>query len=80
MRIAFISKMDGPAPILPGGRTIRDKLGAVAVPVQLPIGAERISAGADLVERAVYYLDGLGAKQAVDDPRGDAGRSGGRQG
>jgi elongation factor G len=69
-RIAFVNKMDRTgADFYRVVQTIRDKLGAVAVPVQLPIGAEENFRGIiDLVEeRAVYYLDDLGAKQAVDE-------------
>jgi elongation factor G len=69
-RIAFVNKMDRTgADFYRVVQTIRDKLGAVAVPVQLPIGAEENFRGIiDLVEeRAVYYLDDLGAKQALDE-------------
>ncbi len=69
-RIAFINKMDRTgADFYRVIQTIRDKLGALAVPVQLPIGAEENFRGIiDLVEeRAIYYLDDLGAKQVVEE-------------
>ena len=69
-RIAFVNKMDRTgADFFRVVQTIKDKLGALAVPVQLPIGAEDNFRGIiDLVEeRAVFYLDDLGAKQEVTE-------------
>ncbi len=67
-RIAFVNKMDRTgADFYRVVQTIRERLGATAVPVQLPIGAEDNFRGIiDLVEeKAVFYLDDLGAKQEV---------------
>ncbi|NLY88505.1 MAG: elongation factor G [Firmicutes bacterium] len=69
-RIAFVNKMDRTgADFFRVLQTIKDKLGALAVPVQLPIGAEENFRGIiDLVEeKAVFYLDDLGAKQEVTE-------------
>src|SRR3712207_8151976 len=48
---------------------MHDRLGANAIPIQLPIGAEGDFAGIiDLVEmKAVRYLDDLGKEQEVVD-------------
>ncbi|MBP1153552.1 MULTISPECIES: elongation factor G [unclassified Paenibacillus] len=62
-RIAYVNKMDiiG-ADFLQVIQSMRDKLGANAVAIQLPIGAENDFKGAiDLVERKAYiYKDDLG--------------------
>src|SRR6201988_241717 len=62
-RIAFINKMDRiGADFDRAVQTMHDRLGANAVPVQLPIGAEADLIGIiDLVEqKAVVYKDDLG--------------------
>src|SRR3712207_2714558 len=59
-------------------KTMEDRLGAHAVPIQLPIGSEGDFAGIiDLVEmKAIRYLDDLGKEQEVieipDDLRAQA--------
>ncbi|KIL38382.1 elongation factor G [Gordoniibacillus kamchatkensis] len=62
-RIAYVNKMDiiG-ADFLGAVQQMRDKLGANAVPIQLPIGAENDFVGIiDLVEQVAYmYKDDLG--------------------
>src|SRR5699024_10639998 len=62
-RIVFINKMDKiGADFLYATSTLRDRLGANAHPVQLPIGAEDEFDGIiDLIEmKAYFYLDDLG--------------------
>src|SRR3712207_1897202 len=69
-RIAFINKMDRIGADFEGSvQTMHDRLGANAVPVQLPIGAEADFAGiVDLIAmKAVRYLDDLGKEQEVVD-------------
>ncbi len=70
-RCCFINKMDRIGADFAGGvESIKDKLGAKAVPIQLPIGAESAFAGiVDLVEmRAILYKDETkGAKFEVAD-------------
>src|SRR5918995_93537 len=64
-RIAFINKMDRIGADFSGSvQTMVDRLGANAVPVQLPIGAESEFRGiVDLVEmKAIIYKDDLGAE------------------
>jgi elongation factor G len=64
-RIAFVNKMDRiGADFYRAVETMRDRLGANAVPVQLPIGAESEFEGiVDLVEmKAIIYKDDLGAE------------------
>jgi elongation factor G len=64
-RIAFVNKMDRiGADFYKAVDTMVDRLGANAVPVQLPIGAESEFRGiVDLVEmKAILYLDDLGAE------------------
>jgi elongation factor G len=73
-RIAFINKMDRlGADFYRVVDRIRDRLGANAVPVQLPIGVENTFEGIiDLVKmQAVTYLDDLGAESEVTDIPGD---------
>jgi elongation factor G len=65
-RIAYINKMDRiGADFERSVQTMIDRLGAPAVPIQLPIGVEADFAGViDLVRmRAIYYLDDLGTEQ-----------------
>src|SRR5829696_2586470 len=78
-RIAFINKMDRTgADFFNSVKTMEDRLGAHAVPIQLPIGSEGDFAGIiDLVEmKAIRYLDDLGKEQEVveipDDLRAQA--------
>ncbi|MFB4475868.1 GTP-binding protein, partial [Oceanobacillus caeni] len=62
-RIVFINKMDKTgADFLYSTKTLKDRLGANAHPVQLPIGAEDQFEGIiDLINmEAHYYLDDLG--------------------
>jgi len=64
-RIAYINKMDRVgADFFRGINMIKDRLGANAVPIQLPIGSEEKFRGiVDLVKnRAIYYLDDLGTR------------------
>jgi elongation factor G len=69
-RIAFINKMDRTgANFANAVQSMRDRLGANPVPVQLPLGEEDKHRGViDLVEmRAIVYLDDLGQKLEVQD-------------
>jgi len=69
-RIAFINKMDRLGASFENSvKTMHDRLGANAVPIQLPIGAEAEYAGlVDLVEmKAIRYLDDLGTEQEVGE-------------
>jgi elongation factor G len=69
-RIAFINKMDRIGADFEGSlKTMETRLGANAVPVQIPIGAESEFKGIiDLLEmKAVIYLDDLGKDQDVVD-------------
>jgi len=69
-RVAFVNKMDiMGADFLRVVQMIKDRLGANAVPVQLPIGAEDTFKGViDLmVMRAFYYNDELGREQEERD-------------
>ncbi|MFZ3172942.1 MAG: elongation factor G [Carboxydocellales bacterium] len=62
-RIAFINKMDRiGADFFHGVSMLKDRLGANAIPIQLPIGAEDQFKGIiDLVtNKATYYVDDLG--------------------
>jgi elongation factor G len=67
-RIAYINKMDRiGADFDRGVQTMRDRLGAHPVPIQLPIGAEADFRGiVDLVEnKAIVYRDELGKEVEV---------------
>ncbi len=69
-RIAFINKMDRIGADFAGSvQTMRDRLGAHPVPVQLPIGAEGDFTGVvDLVNmKAIVYKDDLGQDWEVVD-------------
>jgi elongation factor G len=59
-RIVFVNKMDKTgADFLYSVKTIGDRLGAKASPIQLPIGAEDEFTGIiDLVEMKAYGFDG----------------------
>jgi elongation factor G len=71
-RIAFINKMDRTgANFFAAVQSMRDRLGANPVPVQIPIGSEENFTGVvDLVEmQAVLYKDDLGKEfEVVDIP------------
>jgi elongation factor G len=76
-RIAFINKMDRIGADFYGSlASIRTRLGARAVPIQLPIGSEGSFAGyVDLLSReAVVYTDDLGTKstESLEIPAGMA--------
>jgi elongation factor G len=69
-RIAFINKMDRTgANFFAAVQSMRDRLGANSVPVQIPIGAEDAFVGVvDLVEmQAVVYKDDLGQEREVTE-------------
>jgi elongation factor G len=69
-RIAFINKMDRTGADFDAAvQSMRDRLGATAVPIHLPIGNEEAFSGiVDLVEmRAVRYVNLLGTEFTVDD-------------
>ncbi|MEJ7819659.1 MAG: elongation factor G [Rubrobacteraceae bacterium] len=69
-RIAFVNKMDRiGADFYKAVDTMVDRLGANAIPVQLPIGAESEFQGiVDLVEmKATVYTDDLGATFEITD-------------
>ncbi|MFN8113758.1 MAG: elongation factor G [Solirubrobacterales bacterium] len=73
-RIAFINKMDRVgADFEMSVRTIRERLGANPVPIQLPIGSEDALKGViDLVEnRALVYKDDLGTEFDVEEVPAD---------
>jgi elongation factor G len=74
-RIAFINKMDRIGADFYGSlNSIRTRLGARAVPIQLPIGSEAAFQGyVDLLSKeAVVYTDDLGTKstESLDIPAG----------
>ena len=77
-RICFINKLDRTgADFWRGVDMIKDRLGANAVPIQIPIGREDQFKGViDLVEmKAIYYRDDLGNNiDVVDIPDGAPGR------
>jgi elongation factor G len=69
-RIAFINKMDRTgADFLAAVQSMRDRLGATVVPIQLPIGQEDDHRGVvDLVEmKAIVYEDDLGQTFTVGE-------------
>jgi elongation factor G len=69
-RIAFINKMDRTgANFFAAVQSMRDRLGAHPVPIQLPIGQEEHHRGVvDLVEmRSITYEDDLGTKFTVGE-------------
>jgi elongation factor G len=72
-RFCFINKLDRTgADFWRGVASIRDRLGANAVPIQIPIGREDTFQGViDLVEmKAIYYRDDLGKQiDVVDIPQ-----------
>ena len=81
-RIAFINKMDRTgANFFAAVQSMRDRLGANPVPVQIPIGAggRTSAASIDLVEmQAIVYKDDLGQEFEVDRDPGRARRAGAR--
>lgn len=69
-RIAYVNKMDRiGANFSQAVETMRERLGANAIPIQLPIGAEDQFAGVvDLVSnQAIIYTDDLGTRSDVTD-------------
>ncbi|MGH2399788.1 MAG: elongation factor G, partial [bacterium] len=69
-RVLYVNKMDRTgADFLRTVGMVRDRLGANAVPVQLPVGAEDNFQGViDLVRmKSIVYLDDLGTKADEDD-------------
>ncbi len=69
-RICFINKLDRTgADFWRGVESIRERLGANAVPVQIPIGQEADFEGiVDLINmRAIVYHDDLGTKPEITD-------------
>jgi len=69
-RVAFVNKMDRVgADFSAVVNGIREKLGAVPLPLQLPIGSEDIFAGIiDLIkQKAITYSDGLGNERVVGE-------------
>jgi elongation factor G len=69
-RIAFINKMDRTgANYFAAVQSMRDRLGANPVPIQLPVGQEDVHRGVvDLVEmKAILYKDDLGQEFEVTD-------------
>ena len=69
-RIAFINKMDRTGANFEAAvQSMRDRLGAIAVPVHVPIGSEDEFAGVvDVVEmKAVTYANALGTELVVED-------------
>src|SRR5437763_8630920 len=69
-RVAFINKMDRTgADFFASVQSMRDRLGANPVPVQIPIGAEdKFSGVIDLVEmQAITWSDDLGTKMDVGE-------------
>ena len=80
-RIAFINKMDRTgANFFAAVQSMRDRLGANPVPVQIPIGQEEQLPGViDLVEmQAIVYKDDLGQEFDDDGDPGRARRAGAR--
>jgi elongation factor G len=69
-RIAFINKMDRTgADFFAAVESMRDRLGANAVPIQIPVGQEEHHVGVvDLVEmKAITYVDDLGTKMEIGE-------------
>jgi elongation factor G len=69
-RIAFINKMDRTGADFDASvQSMRDRLGANPVPIQLPIGAEEDFVGiVDLVEmNAITYANALGTELSVEE-------------
>ncbi|WP_342252709.1 elongation factor G [Spiroplasma endosymbiont of Amphibalanus improvisus] len=69
-RIVFVNKMDKTgADFLYSVKTIKDRLGAEAHPIQLPIGSEENFTGIiDLIERKAYSFDGKSEENAKEIP------------
>ena len=67
-RIVYINKMDKiGADFQASIDSIKERLGAIAVPIQWPIGAESDFTGIiDLVEMKAYHYDGESAEDAVE--------------
>ena len=71
-RIAFVNKMDRVgANYRRAIQTMKDRLGANAVPINLPIGAEdRFQGVLDIIERKAIFYDeeALGTRYRMEDP------------
>ena len=81
-RIAFINKMDRTgADFVNAVQSMRDRLGANPVPIQLPIGEEDAHVGVvDLVEmQAIVYEDELGQSFTVGEIPAELRRLGARR-
>jgi elongation factor G len=67
-RIVYINKMDKiGADFVAAIKSIKERLGAIAVPIQWPIGAENEFTGIiDLVEMRAYKYDGEAEENAVE--------------
>ena len=73
-RIAFINKMDRTGADFDAAvQSMRDRLGASPVPIQLPIGQEEHFSGiVDIVEmNAIVYTNALGTEFAVEEIPGE---------
>jgi elongation factor G len=69
-RIAFINKMDRTGANFDAAvQSMRDRLGATAVPIQLPVGEEDAFHGiVDIVEmNAIVYTNALGTEFAIEE-------------
>ena len=69
-RIAFINKMDRTGADFDAAvQSMRDRLGAIPVPIHLPIGSEEQFSGiVDLVEmKAITYSNALGTEFAIEE-------------
>jgi elongation factor G len=69
-RIAFINKMDRTGADFDAAvQSMRDRLGATAVPIQLPIGREDAFSGiVDIVEmKAISYVNALGTEFSIEE-------------
>ena len=69
-RLCFINKMDKPgANFAEAVESVREKLGAFALPIQLPIGAENQFSGIiDLVHMKAWHYDSLEERREIPIP------------
>ncbi len=69
-RIAFVNKMDRIGADFPSVvSAMRERLGANAIPIQLPIGAEDDFAGVvDLIEQKAFYFSGVLGQAPTERP------------
>ncbi len=69
-RIAFVNKMDRIGADFPSVvSAMRERLGANAIPIQLPIGAEDDFAGVvDLIEQKAFYFSGVLGQNPTERP------------